>query len=67
VTNGSRKAVDRCSHCGKHRDEVALDKCPVCHKLFCWSCGKRRMGKVFCSNLCGDYFFFGDEDDQAEE
>ena len=56
------RRVKICKSCRRDRDEVRLDKCVVCHEYFCRPCAVRRYGKHFCSKMCAEVFFFGDED-----
>jgi hypothetical protein len=51
-----------CSTCGISDEEKQLKRCPICFKHFCDDCATNRGGRLFCSKLCADYFFFGDEE-----
>ncbi len=53
-----------CSACEKSEEETTLHKCPICFKWVCDECGKRDYGRIFCSRLCADQFFFGDDDEE---
>jgi hypothetical protein len=52
-----------CTVCEKSDVEATLSKCPICFKLVCQDCGKREYGRVFCSRLCANQFFFGDDEE----
>ncbi len=53
----------QCVFCEKDFSRYDVRRCPICHKQACESCGTNKGGKYFCSQICADYFFFGDEDD----
>ena len=57
--------TQRCRHCDKTEDEVSLEKCPICFKMYCNDCGYQHSGRKFCSQFCGEYYFFADP--EAEE
>jgi len=57
------KAPDVCVRCGRSNQETKLAKCAICFKFYCRTCAVLRHGKNFCSNICADYFFFGDEEE----
>jgi hypothetical protein len=52
-----------CVICQKDDKESTLHKCPICFKLVCSDCARREYGRTFCSKLCADQFFFGDDDE----
>ena len=52
-----------CTHCQKSDLETALHKCPICFKWVCDDCGRHEYGRIFCSRLCANQFFFGDDDE----
>ena len=52
-----------CVTCQKDEQEVTLYKCPICFKPICTECARREYGRTFCSKLCADQFFFGDDDE----
>jgi hypothetical protein len=52
-----------CDMCGTSEEERRTHKCPICFKKFCEDCGVAMSGRTFCSRFCGEYFFFGGEDD----
>jgi hypothetical protein len=54
-----------CRHCGRTLEVVRLLRCVVCHEHYCRSCEFRRHGKQFCSRVCANVFFFGDEDESG--
>jgi hypothetical protein len=49
--------------CGASEEERRTQKCPICFKRFCEECAVSVSGRTFCSRFCGEYFFFGGEDD----
>jgi len=53
-----------CALCQKTDDDVHLIKCPICFKYVCDDCSVNRHGRIFCSKICADLFFFGDEEDE---
>ena len=54
-----------CEICGAKERLITLNKCPMCHKYFCEKCQINFGGKTFCSDFCGQEFFFGgDEEDE---
>ena len=53
----------QCSRCQVGEEERRLQICPTCKKPFCHDCTFIVGGKGFCTKGCGDYFFFGDGDD----
>jgi hypothetical protein len=52
-----------CEVCGAKERLMTLIKCPMCHKYFCEKCQVNFGGKTFCSDFCGQEFFFGGDDD----
>jgi hypothetical protein len=52
-----------CAVCGRSDQEISLYKCPICFKHICDDCSNRAFGRVFCSKMCADQFFFGDDDE----
>jgi hypothetical protein len=52
-----------CELCGTSEGELRPQKCPICYKRYCEECGVNLSGRRFCSRFCGEYFFFGGEDD----
>jgi hypothetical protein len=52
-----------CAVCGRSDQEISLYKCPICFKHICDDCSTRAFGRVFCSKMCSDQFFFGDDDE----
>ena len=52
-----------CEMCGASEEERRTQKCPICFKRFCEECAVSVSGRTFCSRFCGEYFFFGCEDD----
>ena len=60
VENVSR---DVCLVCKKTDEEVSLDKCAICFKLYCDDHGFVMSGRRFCSRFCAEYFFFSGPDE----
>ena len=56
----------QCSRCQVSEEERRLQICPTCKKPFCHECTVIVGGKGFCTRGCGDYFFFGDGDDDED-
>jgi hypothetical protein len=56
-----------CFQCNASDEEKPLRKCPICYRYFCNDCGVNRSGRWFCTGICGDYFFFGEDEDEMEE
>jgi len=56
-----------CFQCNASDEEKQLRKCPICYRYFCDDCGVNRSGRWFCADVCGDYFFFGEDEDDTEE
>ena len=58
-----------CKNCGISDDEVHLDRCPICHQMFCDEDKFQRSGRSFCSEPCAAGFFHNmdDEDDDGPE
>ena len=52
-----------CVVCHIDEQERQLYKCPICFKRVCENCAHRSMGRDFCSKLCAQQFFFGDDDE----
>lgn len=52
-----------CELCGISETERHTQKCPICYKRYCEECAVILSGRPFCSRFCGEYFFFGGEDD----
>ena len=59
------KVVEKCHRCGKSAEETRLQRCVICHRIFCRNCAERRNGKALCSQKCVELFFFGDDDGDA--
>ena len=53
----------RCDLCGTSDEERRTWKCPICFKRFCRECGVLVSGREFCSRYCGEYFFFGGDEE----
>ncbi|MFQ5844498.1 MAG: hypothetical protein ACE5JG_05850 [Planctomycetota bacterium] len=51
-----------CSKCAASGPKVTLTRCPICFKTVCEACHVTRGGRLFCSQYCAEYFFFGDEE-----
>ena len=52
-----------CKTCGINDDEAHLDRCPICHEMFCDDDKFQRSGRAFCSEPCAAGFFHSDDDD----
>jgi len=53
----------KCSKCGiTERETMLLEKCPMCYKIFCSNCKVTFGGREFCSKICGQFFFFGEDE-----
>lgn len=50
----------RCVICKEDEDSVDLKKCPMCLKWYCEDCEYTISGRTFCSQICANFFFFGD-------
>ena len=66
-TRGVTSAGLTCVSCSGNEQDVRLHKCQICFKWSCENCGTARYGRMFCSEKCAKSFFFGDEDDAAED
>ncbi len=55
--------MKECKECGLKEDDGYLVKCPICHKMICDAHKYVRSGRVFCSEFCAAYFFYGGDDD----
>ena len=56
-----------CSRCQVSEEERRLESCATCKKPFCHECAYQVGGKEFCAKVCGEFFFFGDGDDEDDE
>jgi hypothetical protein len=52
-----------CVVCNRTDQDTDLAKCPICFKLVCPDCATHAYGRQFCSKLCANQFFFGDDDE----
>jgi len=52
-----------CKTCRRGQAETRLQKCVICHEYYCYNCRIRKFGKLFCSKICAELFFFGGEDE----
>jgi hypothetical protein len=52
-----------CTVCQASDLDRRLEKCPICFKWVCEECAIRSYGRCFCTKLCADQFFFGDDDE----
>ena len=57
----------RCHECHKDIDEIHLQKCPICFRLFCDDHAFNMSNRLFCSQRCAEYFFSGDPDEEEKE
>ena len=39
----------------------------ICRSLFCSDCAVVGYGRMFCSDVCRGFFFFGDGDETEED
>ena len=65
VVYSARPAMEciTCRKDDKDDEAMRLNKCPICFKLVCEECAVRNFGRLFCSKLCSDQFFFGDDEE----
>lgn len=54
----------QCRHCDRTDEDTLLQKCPICHKHFCEDHEYVMSGHRFCTQRCGEYFFFADPEDE---
>ena len=59
----ARESELSCEMCGTQDEDRRTQKCPICFKRFCEDCAHHVSGRSFCSRFCGEYFFFGGEED----
>ncbi|HUD70814.1 MAG TPA: hypothetical protein VMQ62_02530, partial [Dongiaceae bacterium] len=57
--------VPVCKTCGISDDEVHLDRCPICHEMFCDEDKFLRSGRAFCSEPCAAGFFHNEDDEEG--
>ena len=55
-----------CPSCGRKVPEPTLLRCVICRSLFCEHCSVFGYGREFCSRLCREFFFHGDDDEVPE-
>ncbi len=55
--------MQQCKECSVGENDASLQKCPICHKMVCDEHTFIRSGRIFCSKICGAYFFHGEDDD----
>lgn len=53
-----------CGVCEQSKDDAELSKCPICFRAYCKDCAYLFSGRTFCSQHCGEYFFFSNPDDE---
>ncbi len=56
-----------CAICAIEREAAQLQRCKVCHRIFCGDCAFSGRSGRFCSRECGDIFFFGLEEEPTDE
>jgi len=56
-----------CFQCQITDEEKDLRKCPVCFKYVCDDCGLSKSGRWFCTIVCADYFFYGEDEDEQPD
>ena len=54
-----------CTVCDEPFEESSLQRCPMCHKMFCERCERNKGGKRFCSQNCAEFFYHYEEEDEA--
>ena len=54
-----------CPRCGEMVAAWALARCVICGGEACHRCGRYAYGRLFCSETCAKYFFYGDVEDEA--
>lgn len=55
--------LHRCKICRVSEKDKYLTQCSICKKYFCDPDAYAYGGKTFCTKICADYFFFGEEED----
>jgi hypothetical protein len=50
-----------CYDCNRTAEDTSLFKCPICFRYFCLDHAYVMSGQRFCTQLCAQYFFFSDE------
>jgi hypothetical protein len=55
----------KCHECERTQDDTRLQKCPVCHQMFCEIHCHVMSGRPFCSARCAAYFFFEDPEEDS--
>ncbi|GEM_PF-3035916 len=60
---------NRCYECNRKAgpDEdgnvIRLERCVICFRWYCEEHAVVQSGRQFCSQRCGEYFFFADPED----
>ena len=57
----------QCHQCERTMAEARLQKCRICHKMFCDDHKYDWRGNAFCSKACSDYFYFAETGDDEED
>ena len=55
-----------CVTCNTSDKDQRLEKCPICFRWTCVTCGVGQYGRIFCTRKCADTFFFGDDDEGGD-
>lgn len=63
----ANKDEQQCSRCGESTSDLELRTCMICRSLFCRRCAVSGYGRVFCSEVCRGFFFFGDGEETEED
>ena len=62
-----QKPARRCPNCSDEITEYALGTCVICRGEFCLQCAVTGYGRDFCSKMCREFFYHGDEEDMGKE
>jgi hypothetical protein len=55
--------LHRCKICRVSEKDKYLTQCSICKQYFCDPDAFSFGGKQFCTKVCADYFFFGEEEE----
>lgn len=58
--------LEACTRCDRLCEPNEIEDCPFCRKKFCLYCSQRVAARNFCSQTCGQNYFFSGEDDPDE-
>ncbi|MGA7615377.1 MAG: hypothetical protein WBX15_09360 [Thermoanaerobaculia bacterium] len=59
-------AERKCRGCGISGEAAYLERCLVCNLFFCADCAFKGFGRRFCSERCGQIYFYGDQEDDDD-